>query len=216
MQLIPGPHKKALSSCESIRSFIRKEVEKHKKNGVHRTPQNFTDVYLAQIDRVSFCSGVSKLDLGLSPHVTYQAQDHKAAMWDSGRLCGWGGVGWMAACLGLQTYVRCIWSFSNRDGRKFCWGGRSWGEQFSHLSRLIMISITPQVEQFARFPSEGAFCRNKAHQYKTRAKSWLLSRAAAGLSRNLLMKLMAGLSIKASCPDRQIADQPTNQPTVWV
>uniref|UniRef100_A0A6J0V8H1 Cytochrome P450 2J4-like n=1 Tax=Pogona vitticeps TaxID=103695 RepID=A0A6J0V8H1_9SAUR len=51
MQLIPGPHKKALSSCEFVRSFIREEMEKHKKNGVPHSPQNFTDFYLAQINR---------------------------------------------------------------------------------------------------------------------------------------------------------------------
>nr|XP_060623344.1 cytochrome P450 2J5-like [Anolis sagrei ordinatus] len=52
MQHIPGPHKTVFSSCEFIRSFIKKEVENHKKKVVaDREPQNFIDFYLAQINR---------------------------------------------------------------------------------------------------------------------------------------------------------------------
>ncbi|XP_042316229.1 cytochrome P450 2J6-like [Sceloporus undulatus] len=52
LQHIPGPHKKVLSSCEFIRSFIKKEVENHKKKWApHGEPQDFTDFYLAQIHR---------------------------------------------------------------------------------------------------------------------------------------------------------------------
>ncbi|XP_054839578.1 cytochrome P450 2J5-like [Eublepharis macularius] len=51
MKYIPGPHKKAISSCEFIRSFIRKEVENHKKNGPPHERQGFVDFYLAQLKK---------------------------------------------------------------------------------------------------------------------------------------------------------------------
>ncbi|XP_077786543.1 cytochrome P450 2J5-like [Podarcis muralis] len=51
MRHIPGPHKKVFSSCEFMRSFIRKEVENCQKGGVSQEQKDYTHLYLAQIDK---------------------------------------------------------------------------------------------------------------------------------------------------------------------
>ncbi|KAL8188165.1 UNVERIFIED_CONTAM: hypothetical protein K2H54_062305 [Gekko kuhli] len=49
MKYLPGPHQTAISSCEFIRSFVRKEVENHKNNGPPHERHGFIDYYLAHI-----------------------------------------------------------------------------------------------------------------------------------------------------------------------
>ncbi|XP_053164996.1 cytochrome P450 2C31-like [Hemicordylus capensis] len=51
MRHIIEPNKKVLSSCEDIRSFIRKEVEKHKKKEALPESQGYIDYYLAKMDK---------------------------------------------------------------------------------------------------------------------------------------------------------------------
>ncbi|XP_061493493.1 cytochrome P450 2J5-like [Rhineura floridana] len=51
MQYLPGSHKKVLSSCEFIRSFIKKEIENRKKDGATHEPQDYLGFYLAQMDK---------------------------------------------------------------------------------------------------------------------------------------------------------------------
>nr|XP_056706038.1 cytochrome P450 2J5-like [Euleptes europaea] len=49
MRYIPGPHQTAINSCEFIRSFVRKEVENHKKNGPPHERKGYVDFYLAHM-----------------------------------------------------------------------------------------------------------------------------------------------------------------------
>ncbi|XP_015278297.1 PREDICTED: cytochrome P450 2J2-like, partial [Gekko japonicus] len=49
MRYLPGPHQTAISSCEFIRSFVRKEVENHKNNGPPHERRGFIDYYLAHM-----------------------------------------------------------------------------------------------------------------------------------------------------------------------
>ncbi|XP_063162794.1 cytochrome P450 2A3-like [Candoia aspera] len=51
VQYIPGPHKKALSSCELIHSFIKKEIENYKNSQSSSEPQSYIDFYLAHMDK---------------------------------------------------------------------------------------------------------------------------------------------------------------------
>uniref|UniRef100_A0A8B9SF15 Cytochrome P450 2J6-like n=1 Tax=Apteryx owenii TaxID=8824 RepID=A0A8B9SF15_APTOW len=49
MNHIPGPHLKALSCCDFVRSFIRKEIQSHRERGTVDEPQDFIDFYLDQM-----------------------------------------------------------------------------------------------------------------------------------------------------------------------
>ncbi|XP_007442968.1 cytochrome P450 2C31-like [Python bivittatus] len=51
VQYIPGPHKKALSSCECIHSLIKKEIENYKNSQASHEPQSYIDFYLAHMDK---------------------------------------------------------------------------------------------------------------------------------------------------------------------
>ncbi|XP_054839754.1 cytochrome P450 2J6-like [Eublepharis macularius] len=51
MRRLPGPHKKTLSCCESVRSFIRKEISIHQSRGASEELLDFIHCYLAQIEK---------------------------------------------------------------------------------------------------------------------------------------------------------------------
>ncbi|XP_054838684.1 cytochrome P450 2J6-like [Eublepharis macularius] len=51
MRHLPGPHKKTLSCCESVCSFIRKEISSHQSKGDSDEQQDFINYYLAQIEK---------------------------------------------------------------------------------------------------------------------------------------------------------------------
>ncbi|KAJ6651972.1 hypothetical protein lerEdw1_015869 [Lerista edwardsae] len=48
-QYLPEHHKEVFSSCEHVRSFIRKEVESHKKSKERSEPQDYIDFYMAKM-----------------------------------------------------------------------------------------------------------------------------------------------------------------------
>ncbi|XP_070609879.1 cytochrome P450 2J2-like [Erythrolamprus reginae] len=50
MQLIPGPHHKAFSSCDLVQSFIREEIKKHQEAGHQENDQDFIHSYLDKIE----------------------------------------------------------------------------------------------------------------------------------------------------------------------
>ncbi|XP_066478552.1 cytochrome P450 2J2-like isoform X1 [Tiliqua scincoides] len=51
MKHLPGPHQKTLLSVEMIRSFVRKEVERHKEHHSLHEPRDFIDFYLLQMEK---------------------------------------------------------------------------------------------------------------------------------------------------------------------
>ncbi|NXT00687.1 CP2J2 protein, partial [Jacana jacana] len=46
-----GPVKKALFSCDFVRSFIRQEIKSHRERGTRNEPEDFIDYYLDQIEK---------------------------------------------------------------------------------------------------------------------------------------------------------------------
>ncbi|NXX95566.1 CP2J2 protein, partial [Centropus bengalensis] len=48
---LPGPLQKALSCYDFVRSFIRKEIKKHRERGMTDKPKDFIDFYLDQIEK---------------------------------------------------------------------------------------------------------------------------------------------------------------------
>ncbi|NXT23090.1 CP2CE protein, partial [Syrrhaptes paradoxus] len=48
---VPGPARKALLSCDVVRSFIRQEVKSHRERGTINEPEDFIDFYLDQIEK---------------------------------------------------------------------------------------------------------------------------------------------------------------------
>ncbi|KAJ7324695.1 hypothetical protein JRQ81_017715 [Phrynocephalus forsythii] len=53
MRCLPGPPKKALSSREFARSFIKKEIKNYKGHWLPRAPEDFVGLYLLQMEKVS-------------------------------------------------------------------------------------------------------------------------------------------------------------------
>ncbi|KAM3834563.1 cytochrome P450 2J5-like isoform 2-T3 [Vipera latastei] len=51
MNYLPGPHKKALASVDSILTFAKQEIEKHKESHCLHEPQDFIDYYLLQMEK---------------------------------------------------------------------------------------------------------------------------------------------------------------------
>ncbi|XP_074009702.1 cytochrome P450 2J6-like [Numenius arquata] len=48
---LPGPTKKALFSCDFVRSFVRQEIKSHRERGTRDEPEDFIDYYLNQIEK---------------------------------------------------------------------------------------------------------------------------------------------------------------------
>ncbi|KAM6062667.1 LOW QUALITY PROTEIN: cytochrome P450 2C8-like [Chlamydotis macqueenii] len=64
---LPGPHKKALSCCDVLSSFRRREIRMRTECGIPDELQDFIDFYLADIEKVRR-SNIKKLDEPRSTH----------------------------------------------------------------------------------------------------------------------------------------------------
>ncbi|KAL8188140.1 UNVERIFIED_CONTAM: hypothetical protein K2H54_062103 [Gekko kuhli] len=51
MERLPGPHKKVLAYAESVRSFAKREIEKHREQHAAHDPQDFIDFYLFHMEK---------------------------------------------------------------------------------------------------------------------------------------------------------------------
>ena len=61
MRLLPGPHQTVLKNWDTVKDFLRAEIEQHKKDRDLSEPRDYIDCYLSEIEKVrSVC--VCELD----------------------------------------------------------------------------------------------------------------------------------------------------------
>ncbi|XP_015272671.1 PREDICTED: cytochrome P450 2J6-like [Gekko japonicus] len=53
MESLPGPHKKVLAYTETVRSFVKEEIQQHKEKHAVHDPQDFIDFYLFHMEKQS-------------------------------------------------------------------------------------------------------------------------------------------------------------------
>ncbi|XP_018425904.1 PREDICTED: cytochrome P450 2G1-like [Nanorana parkeri] len=53
MKHLPGPHQKVFADCEHVKSFIREEIESHRRSLDPESPRDFIDCFLIQADKVT-------------------------------------------------------------------------------------------------------------------------------------------------------------------
>ncbi|XP_018428283.1 PREDICTED: cytochrome P450 2A5-like [Nanorana parkeri] len=51
MKHLPGPHQKVFADCEHVKSFIREEIESHRRSLDPESPRDFIDCFLIQADK---------------------------------------------------------------------------------------------------------------------------------------------------------------------
>lgn len=56
---LPGPHQTIHGNYKEITAFLQKEVEKHQEEWNPDDPRDYVDVYLAEVEKVRGCHGVS-------------------------------------------------------------------------------------------------------------------------------------------------------------
>ncbi|KAI4894234.1 hypothetical protein NFI96_025425 [Prochilodus magdalenae] len=51
MKLLPGPHQKMLRNWEAVKTFVRTEIDQHKKDRDPTEPRDYIDCYLTEIEK---------------------------------------------------------------------------------------------------------------------------------------------------------------------